>query len=90
MKTVLSEQEMVAVLATVSADAMNSFTRAIHDITTGSPPDMMILAAKTRMAFAVQSGRLSQAAELFGISAQKLDGDGFLRLKEAVENLCHA
>jgi predicted chitinase len=85
MKT-LSERQLVAILASANASAVNAFIQAVDDISSGENPEERIQEAMTALAFAVNSGRLAKAAEAFGLSAQALDG-GFLQLKEAVEHL---
>jgi hypothetical protein len=91
MKT-LSEQQLVAVLATANASAANGFIQAVNDISSGADPEEMIQESMMALASAVHSGRLAKAVECFGLSTQALDGDllsGFLRLKEAVERLLY-
>jgi len=88
--TILSEQQLVAVLATANAAAIDAFIQAVDQVSSGSSPEGMTQAAMARIAFAVHSGRLASAIERFGWSTQALDDDlegGFLKLKEAVERL---
>jgi hypothetical protein len=86
---ILSKQQLVAVLATANASALDAFVQAVESISSGVvTPEDAIETAMARIAFAVNSGRLGKAVQLFGSSTQLLGDDledGFLQLKEAVE-----
>jgi hypothetical protein len=88
--TPLSERQLVAVLATANASSIDGFIQAIDRISSGEDPEEMILGALAMVASATQSGRLQSAVQGFGASTQLLGAnllDGFLKLKEAVEDL---
>jgi hypothetical protein len=80
-KQLLDEKQLVAILGATATAAMNSFVKAVDDITSGGDPDQMIQEAKANLAFI--SGRLGKATDLFSTSTQQLDG-GFDRLKAVI------
>jgi|SRR5579875_2648298 len=88
--TILSEKQLVAVLTAANGAAVNGFIRAVDRVRSGEDPDLMIQEGLALLAAVIQNGRLAEAVETFGVSTQMLSDDledGFLRLKEAVQNL---
>jgi hypothetical protein len=89
---ILSERQLVAVLAAANSAAADAFIKAVDRVSSGADPDEMIQEGLALLASAVHSGRLQSAVETFGVSTQMLSDDledGFLRLKQAVEGLLH-